>query len=64
MLFHTNINFLFQNTFDVLVGALGSLCILRYTSIYKIEILSKIMFKIFKLNPAAPLTKLQNQNYS
>lgn len=56
--FQTNINSLFQITFDVLLGAPGSLCMLRRTSIYEIEVLLKIPLKIFKLKPTVPVTEL------
>lgn len=56
--FHTNINSLFQITFDVLLGAPGSLCMLRCTSIYEIKVLLKILLKIFKLNLTVPVTEL------
>jgi hypothetical protein len=56
--FHTNINSLFQITFDVLRGAPGSLCMLRCTSIYEIEVLLKILFKNFKLNPTISVSDL------
>lgn len=49
VIFHTNISSVFQITFDAHVGALGKLCILRYTSIYKIDLVLKIAFKIFKI---------------
>lgn len=56
--FHTNINSLFQITFDVLLEAPGSLCVLSCTSIYEIEVLLKILLKIFKLNPTVSVTEL------